>query len=58
MPKEIERFFSHVHYPRLLNVESKAQPVENLLGLFQIKLWTPSAQNDEVIGIAHDVSIV
>ena len=47
MPQEIERLRFNVQYPRLLGIESQTEPVKNLLGLFQIKLWTLSAQNDE-----------
>src|SRR5262245_1191630 len=58
MPEEVERFFPGVQYPRLLGIQCQTKPIKNQLSLFQIKLWTFFAQDDEVIGKPHEMSIV
>ena len=56
--KEIKCFLLDIHHPCLLCIQRETKPIKNLLGLSQIKLRLPIAQNYKVIGIAHDVSIV
>jgi len=56
--KEIERFPSSIQYPRLLGIESQTKPVEDLPCLFQIEILPFFAQNDKVIGVPHEMSIV
>jgi hypothetical protein len=58
VPQEVKRFLRSIQYPRLLGIESQAKPVKNLPGLFQIEIWPFFAQNDKVIGVAHEMSIV
>ena len=58
MSQEIERCFPSVYYPSFLGVQRQPQTVKNRLSLTQIKLWSPTAQDHEVIGISHNVSIM
>src|ERR1700687_98084 len=58
MSQEVECFLPSIQYPSFLGVQRKTQAVKNRPSLIQIELWTLATQDDEVIGVSHNVGIV